>query len=276
MIQNINDARNKLFSSYTTEEDYRECMLFFSEHTEDSNVQYLFHNYIPLKIKTLFPEVCWEMVQQDPILIKNMPKEILKDDDRLFEIVCKRPEIIRYLPQSREYPIKIYRKAIENANKQPNIIERIPEKYLRACMDLVSKQAENNINIYFYLPDTIKSEVPRPKGAKCYHLTNVKNIKGILSTGLQPRIGVRSSWLKEEEARVYYSIGEEASLHMAAAFVEKTRYSQDLDITDSLYLVFPDENIANKNEDNLKDSYTVQPIQPSSIKVCILENKRTR
>ena len=52
------------------------------------------------------------------------------DENKLLELVSKRPETIKYLPRGMEYPISIYRIGIENAHMQPNIIERIPEKCL--------------------------------------------------------------------------------------------------------------------------------------------------
>ena len=50
---------------------------------------------IPKEIKSLYPEICCEMLQVDPLLIEKMPEEILTNEQELLELVRKRPETLK-------------------------------------------------------------------------------------------------------------------------------------------------------------------------------------
>ena len=276
----LEQIRKKLYSrNIISIEEYDAILNFFRKHKEERDIQLLFHNDIPIEIKQHYLEICWEMIQCDPLLIEKMPYGVIYDNNGIINIVRRHPETIKYLPKRMiglGYPKEIYQIVIEKSDMQPNLITAIPEKYLRIFIKCVKEKVTNNNNIYYYLPPNIKNLIPKPKEYKCYHLTKKSNLLGIMRQGLQPQIGTRSGWMEEKENRVYYSIGEEAFIHMSSAFDEKTRYMEDLGIDESIYLVFREENIGKNNEDDMKDSYTVEPIQSGVLKVCIIENIHTR
>ena len=55
----------------------------------------------------------------------------------------------------------------------------------------------------------------------CYHFTNVNKLDSILSEGLKPKNGINSQLISDSrKEKVYYSVGEEATIKMYASFNE--------------------------------------------------------
>ena len=133
----------------------------------------------------------------------------------------------------------------------------------------------------------------------CYHFTNVNKLDSILSEGLKPKNGINSQLISDSrKEKVYYSVGEEATIKMYASFNEVISRALDGRINPELYETYSDEikpkletshdmeswmgeiiylafdgNILNNfNEEKPKDAYTSDTIPPESLYVCVLKD----
>lgn len=137
---------------------------------------------------------------------------------------------------------------------------------------------------------------------KCYHFTNIDQLESILSEGLKPQCGIHSQLLLDSrKEKVYYSVGEEATIEMFAAFYEilmrvldgrispelyetysdelkqKLETSNDVEswIDDGIYLAFDGDTLNNYNEEKIEDSFTSDTIPPENLYVCVLKDENS-
>ena len=133
----------------------------------------------------------------------------------------------------------------------------------------------------------------------CYHFTNVNKLDSILSEGLKPKNGINSQLISDSrKEKVYYSVGEEATIKMYASFNEvisraldgrinpelyetysdeikqKLETSHDMEswMGENVYLAFDGNILNNFNEEKPKDAYTSDTIPPESLYVCVLKD----
>ena len=133
----------------------------------------------------------------------------------------------------------------------------------------------------------------------CYHFTNVNKLDSILSEGLKPKNGINSQLISDSrKEKVYYSVGEEATIKMYASFNEvisraldgrinpelyetysdeikqKLETSHDMEswMGENIYLAFDGNILNNFNEEKPKDAYTSDTIPPESLYVCVLKD----
>ena len=133
----------------------------------------------------------------------------------------------------------------------------------------------------------------------CYHFTNKDRLETILNEGLKPQYGINSQLISDSrKERIYYSVGEEATIKMFASLHEillrvldgrispelyetysdelkkKIEISPDVEswIGDGIYLAFDGDTLNDSNEDELKDANTSDTIPPDNLYVCILKD----
>ena len=93
----LEQIRKKLYSrNIISIEEYDAILNFFRKHKEERDIQLLFHNDIPIEIKQHYLEICWEMIQCDPLLIEKMPYGVIYDNNGIINIVRRHPETIKY------------------------------------------------------------------------------------------------------------------------------------------------------------------------------------
>ena len=136
----------------------------------------------------------------------------------------------------------------------------------------------------------------------CYHFTNKEQLESILSEGLKPKYGINSQLIgNSRKEKVYYSVGEEATIKIFAAFYEillraldgrisselyetysaelkqKLANSHDVEsfMGEGLYLFFDGDTLNNFNEEKLKDANTTDTIPPENLYVCVLKDETT-
>ena len=136
----------------------------------------------------------------------------------------------------------------------------------------------------------------------CYHFTNKEKLEVILSEGLKPQYGINSQLIADSrEAKIYYSVGEEATIKMFASFYEillraldgrispelyetysdelkqKLETSHDIEswMGEGIYLAFDGDTLNDFNEDKPKDANTTDTIPPENLYVCVLKDKTT-
>ena len=134
----------------------------------------------------------------------------------------------------------------------------------------------------------------------CYHFTNKDQLESILSEGLKPQCGINSQLISDSrKEKVYYSVGEEATIKIFTAFNEillraldgkispelyetysdeikqKLETSHDVEswMGDGIYLAFDGDTLNNFNEEQLKDAYTSDTIPPENLYVCVLKDE---
>ena len=134
----------------------------------------------------------------------------------------------------------------------------------------------------------------------CYHFTNKDQLESILSEGLRPQYGINSQLISDsKKEKVYYSVGEEATIKMFASFNEilsrtldgrirpelyetysdeikqKIETSRDVEswLGDGIYLAFDGDMLNNFNEEKLEDAYTSDTIPPEILYVCVLKDE---
>ena len=134
----------------------------------------------------------------------------------------------------------------------------------------------------------------------CYHFTNESQLGSILSEGLKPQCGINSQLLSDSrKEKVYYSVGEEATIAIFVSFNEiisrlldgrispelyetysdeikqKLETSHDVEawMGDGIYLFFDGDTLNNSNEEKLKDAYTSDTIPPENLSVCVLKDE---
>ncbi len=134
----------------------------------------------------------------------------------------------------------------------------------------------------------------------CYHFTNKDQLESILSEGLKPQCGINSQLISDSrKEKVYYSVGEEATIKIFTAFNEillraldgkispelyetysdeikqKLETSHDVEswMGDGIYLAFDGDTLNNFNEEQLKDAYTTDTIPPENLYVCVLKDE---
>lgn len=134
----------------------------------------------------------------------------------------------------------------------------------------------------------------------CYHFTNKDQLESILSEGLKPQCGINSQLISDSrKEKVYYSVGEEATIKIFTSFNEillraldgkispelyetysdeikqKLETSHDVEswIGDGIYLAFDGDTLNNYNEEQLKDAYTTDTIPPENLYVCVLKDE---
>lgn len=134
----------------------------------------------------------------------------------------------------------------------------------------------------------------------CYHFTNTDQLETILSEGLKPKCGINSQLISDSrKEKVYYSVGEEATIEMFISFNEiisraldgrispelyetysdeikqKLEISHDVEtwMGDVIYLAFDGDTLSNSNEEKIKDSHTSDTIPPENLYVCVLKDE---
>lgn len=134
----------------------------------------------------------------------------------------------------------------------------------------------------------------------CYHFTNESQLGPILSEGLKPKYGINSQLISDsKKEKVYYSVGEEATIAIFVSFNEiisraldgrispelyetysdeikqKLETSHDVEawMGDGIYLFFDGDTLNNSNEEKLKDAYTSDTIPPENLSVCVLKDE---
>ncbi len=133
----------------------------------------------------------------------------------------------------------------------------------------------------------------------CYHFTNKDQLETILSEGLKPKYGINSQLISDSrKERLYYSVGEEATINMFASFYEillraldgrispelyetysdeikeKLETAHDIEswMGDGVYLAFDGDTLNDSNEEELKDANTSDTIPPENLYVCVLKD----
>ncbi len=136
----------------------------------------------------------------------------------------------------------------------------------------------------------------------CYHFTNRDQLESILNEGLKPQYGINSQLISDSrKAKLYYSVGEEATIKMFTAFYEmllraldgrispelyetysdeikqKLETSNDVEswMGEGVYLAFDGDILNDFNEDDLKDANTSDTIPPDNLFVCVLKDETT-
>ena len=134
----------------------------------------------------------------------------------------------------------------------------------------------------------------------CYHFTNKDQLESILSEGLKPQNGINSQLISDSrKEKVYYSVGEEATIRIFISFNEmllraldgrirpelyetynseikqKLETSHDIEswMGEGVYLAFDGDTLTNCNEEKLKDAYTSDTIPPENLYVCVLKDE---
>ena len=134
----------------------------------------------------------------------------------------------------------------------------------------------------------------------CYHFTNKDQLESILSEGLKPQYGINSQLISDSrKEKVYYSVGEKATIEIFISFNEilsraldgrispelykaysdeikqKLETSHDVEswMGEGIYLAFDGDTLNNFNEEKLKDAYTSDTIPPESLYVCVLKDE---
>ena len=136
----------------------------------------------------------------------------------------------------------------------------------------------------------------------CYHFTNKEQLESILREGLKPQYGINSQLISDSrKAKLYYSVGEEATIKMYASFYklllraldgrinpelyetysdeikQKLETSHNVEdwMGDGVYLAFDGDILKDFNEDKLNDSNTSDTIPPENLYVCVLKDETT-
>ena len=136
----------------------------------------------------------------------------------------------------------------------------------------------------------------------CYHFTNKDQLDSILSEGLKPKCGVNSQLIADSrEERVYYSVGEEATINIFTAFDEiltraldgrispelyetysdemkhKLETSNDAEswMGECVYLAFDGDTLNDFNEEKPDDANTSDTIPPENLYVCVLKDENS-
>ena len=134
----------------------------------------------------------------------------------------------------------------------------------------------------------------------CYHFTNKDQLDSILIEGLKPQCGINSQLISDSrEEKVYYSVGEEATIKIFSFFnamllraleglispelyetysdelKQKLKTTPDVEswMNDGIYLAFDGNKLNNSNEEQLEDSYTSETIPPENLYVCVLKDE---
>lgn len=134
----------------------------------------------------------------------------------------------------------------------------------------------------------------------CYHFTNKDHLEQILNEGLKPKYGINSQLISDtREEKVYYSVGDEATIKIFISFNEmlgraldgrispelyenysdeikqKLATTHDIEswIGDGIYLAFDGDTLNDFNEEKLKDAYTSDTIPPENLYVCVLKDE---
>lgn len=136
----------------------------------------------------------------------------------------------------------------------------------------------------------------------CYHFTNKDQLESILSEGLKPQYGINSQLISDSrERKVYYSVGEKATIKIFTSFNEilsraldgrispelyetysdeikqKLETARDVEswMGDGVYLAFDGDILNDFNEEKLDDANTSDTILPENLYVCVLKDEPT-
>ncbi len=134
----------------------------------------------------------------------------------------------------------------------------------------------------------------------CYHFTNKDNLESILSEGLKPQYGINCQLLSDSrKGKLYYSVGEDATIDMYASFHEillraldgrispelyesysdelkqKLETIHDIDswMGEGVYLVFDGDTLKDSNEEKPKDANTSDTIPQENLYVCVVKDE---